>query len=43
MIMDIATEAATAWECDKVVPVESIEEDVFNGLGEAQRVWLEAD
>ncbi len=41
-IMGIATDAATAWERDEVVPVEPFEEDAFNGLGEAERVWMEA-
>lgn len=41
-IMGIPTDAATAWERDEVVPVEPFEEDAFNGLGEAERVWMEA-
>lgn len=40
-IVGMATDAATAWERDKDVPVESVEEIAFNGLGEAERVWVE--
>lgn len=40
-IMGVATDAATAWECDEAVPVEQVEEIAFNGLGEAERVWVE--
>lgn len=40
-IMGMATDAATAWERDEAVPVEPVEEESFNGLGEAERVWVE--
>jgi hypothetical protein len=40
-IMGMPTNAATAWERDEAVSVESVEEDAFNGLGEAERVWVE--
>ena len=40
-IMGMATDAAIAWERDESVPVESVEEDAFNGLGEAERIWVE--
>lgn len=39
-IMGMATDAATAWERDEAVPVEPVEEESFNGLGEAERVWV---
>lgn len=39
-IMGASTEAAKAWELDKPVPVEAVEETAFNGLGEAKE-WVE--
>lgn len=36
------TAAALAWEGDEAVPVEQVEEVAFNGLGVAERVWVEA-
>ena len=40
-IMGRPTAAALAWEGDEAVPIESIEETAFDGLGEAERVWIE--
>lgn len=40
-IMGAPTKAARAWERDDAVPLESVEEEAFNDLGEAERVWLE--
>jgi hypothetical protein len=40
-IMGMTTDSAMAWERDEAVPTELIEEDAFNGLGEAERVWME--
>lgn len=40
-IMGMPTDAATAWERGEAVPVEPIEENAFNGLGEAEKVWVE--
>lgn len=39
-IVGMPTDAATAWEQGEAVPVEQIEEDAFNGLGEAQKFWV---
>ncbi len=41
-IIGMTTDAATAWERDETVPVEQVEEDAFDGLGEAERVWVES-
>jgi hypothetical protein len=40
-ILGTPTDAATAWEREEAVPVDSVEEDEFSGLGEAERVWIE--
>ena len=39
-ILGQPTAAAIAWECDEDVPVDSIEEQVFDSVGEAERVWV---
>lgn len=41
--MGTATNVATAWERNEDVPVEPVEEEAFDGLGEAERVWLQED
>lgn len=40
-IMGMPTAAALAWEGDEAVPTESIEESAFDGLGDAERGWVE--
>ncbi len=41
-IMGMPTAAALAWEHDEAVATETIEEPAFDGLGEAERVWIES-
>lgn len=40
-IMGLPTAAALAWEDDEAVPIEPVEEVAFDGLGDAERVWVE--
>jgi hypothetical protein len=40
-MFEAASEAALAWERDDDVPVETIEVANFNGLGSADRHWVE--
>lgn len=42
-IMGMPTAAALAWERDEAVPTETIEEAAFDGLCEAERVWIESE
>ena len=41
-IFGAATVEALAWERNEEVPVAEVQEDAFNALGEAVRVWIEA-
>jgi hypothetical protein len=41
-ILGVPSSAADAWERGEAVPVEPVEEDAFNHLGDAERVWLDA-
>lgn len=40
-IMGLPSTAALAWERDEQVDINQIEESEFNGLGDAEKVWLE--
>jgi len=40
-IVGIPTSTAAAWERDEDVPVVSVEEDAFDYLGDAERVWVD--